>query len=105
MAKKEKEGNEDVIYVNAEKLLRAKDILLLVSGKRTPRNGTEQEIKEHWSGILADGGVKPADEEAERFVYEKLGGLVRTKKEEEEHEEVVEEMQKKNRSRKIEADK
>jgi hypothetical protein len=68
-----------VILVNREKAERAKDIYVLVAGKRAPRDGNEADRKEHYIQHLSVKGVKPTDKEEKvvRTLYEILGGLVR----------------------------
>lgn len=77
----------DAVYVNRDKLERAKDIVALVSGKRTPANDTEADRKERFAGHFATHEEDPKGKGAVRFVYEKLlAGLVRTPAEQEEAE-------------------
>lgn len=70
-----------VIFVNKEKYNRAKDIILLVTGKRAPHEASEIEKKDRYTDLLATRGVKATDANAVQAVYEILGGLVRTPEE------------------------
>lgn len=73
-----------VVYVNRDKLERAKDILALVSGKRAPNTDSEADRKERFSTLFATHEKSPKDGDALQFVYETLlGGLVRTPAEQE----------------------
>lgn len=74
MAKKE---NSELIFVNAEKKLRAQEILALL--KRSPKTDVEQDKKSYWAAALKDNEV--AEEDALEFVYTQLGGLTRTHEE------------------------
>lgn len=95
-------GKGEVIFVNKEKLSRAKNILLLVSGKQAPRKTEELERKEHYAGLLADRGVKASDTKALRVVYEELlGGLVRTHVEQKEAEQKAAALKSKLKKRKV----
>lgn len=92
----------DVVFVNKEKLARAKDIALLVSGKRSPRDAGELERQQHYTGLLSDRGVKPSDATAVQALYEILGGLVRTPQEQAQAEAAAVAASKKHKRRKIE---
>lgn len=98
-------AKSEVIFVNSNKFERATEIVALVSGKRVPRKPVEAERKQHWSEIMAESDVNPKAESAVRFVYEKLGGLVRTRDEQAEADRKAAEARKQNKKRKIEADK
>lgn len=75
-------GND--IFVNRDKLTRARDIVELVSGKRAPRDEGEADRKERFTAHFATHEVNPKSATALRFVYETLlGGLVRTEEEQE----------------------
>lgn len=91
-----------VILVNADKVARAKDILDLVTGKRIPRDEGEGDRKDKFAQFLAEADVNPKGEDALQFVYEKLGGLVRTPSEQEDADEAADEARKKNKRRAIE---
>lgn len=89
-AAKAAKSADGIVFVNAEKLARAKDILELVSGKRAPRTDAEAEQKERYAGHFAAHDQKPQADDALRFVYETLlGGLVRTADEQEEADEAA----------------
>ena len=79
--------------VNEEKVKRAQGIVELLG--RPYRNEDEREVKEKFSKLLADAKVDPED--ALLFVYEKLGGLVRTEAEEKAHEAKVAEIKAKKK--------
>lgn len=96
---------DGVIFVNREKLSRAKDIVALLTGKLIPRTPEESDRKELFSGFLAQAEIDLKDPKALQFVYEKLGGLVRTPDEQEVADEEAEVMRKKNKKRAIEEDK
>lgn len=71
----------DVVYVNEVKEKRAQRILDMLNGKAGAQLQDELETMERFRSHLADAGVKPDDAKAKQFVYEKLGGLVRTEAE------------------------
>lgn len=75
---------EGVVFVNREKLERAKDIVALVSGARVPKNEQEAERKEHYTAKFAEAEQNPKSKDALQFAYELLGGLVRTPEEQSE---------------------
>lgn len=77
----------NTVFVNRDKLARARGIVELVSGKRAPRNDSEADQKERFTGHFAAHEVSPKDPKAVHFVYETLlGGLVRTHAEQQEAE-------------------
>jgi hypothetical protein len=68
--------------VNEDKVTRAKEIFALVAGTVAPRNQTEVDRKVLWERHLIAGSIGLEDEEvAIEFIYEKLGGLVRSPEE------------------------
>ena len=69
------------IFVNKEKLDRAKEIIAFVLGKKVQRDENEIERTNKFSKLLTEAKIKADSEEAVAFVYEKLGGLVRTETE------------------------
>lgn len=69
------------IFVNKEKLDRAKEIIAFVLGKKVQRDDNEMERTNKFSKLLTESKIKADSEEAIAFVYEKLGGLVRTETE------------------------
>ena len=69
------------IFVNKEKLDRAKEIIAFVLGKKVQRDENEIERTNKFSKLLNEAKIKADSEEAIAFVYEKLGGLVRTETE------------------------
>ncbi len=92
-----------VFFVDRGKHSRAKVILDLVSGKRTPKDQNEIERLAHYQTLLSDAGVNPKDASALQFIYEKLlGGLVRNDEEQEAADERATEMRAKNKRRPIE---
>lgn len=81
---------DKIILVNEDKVTRANEILNFVTGRRQPKDEGEAERKVRFTQHLAEAGVDLSDTEAAlRFVYEKLGGLVRTEIEQVEFEEKV----------------
>jgi hypothetical protein len=67
------------VLVNEDKVTRAKEIFALVSGATAPRNQTEVERKLLWERHLISGSIGLDDGDAAvEFIYEKLGGLVRS---------------------------
>lgn len=90
------------ILVNKVKEERAKDILALVLGTRVPKNDGEADRRDKFTAFLAEGNVDPKKPEAVQFVYEKLGGLVRTESEQKEADKRKQEMQLKAKKRMIE---
>lgn len=94
-----------VIFVNAEKHARAKEIVDFVGGKRSTKTTEEEDRRERFAAIMSDNGVSAKDPDAVQFVYEKLGGLIRTPHEQEVADEQAQEARRKNKRNKIEADK
>lgn len=119
MAKKEKKGQVEegaaeaagvvteagVVFVNPEKLHRAQRIQELVAGKKAPKDGAESDLKDRFTGHLADADVEPKGKGALQFIYEKLGGLVRTPGEQQAADDDAKAAKRKSRGRAIEADK
>lgn len=80
MAKK-----SELLFVDETKKRRAEDIVLLVFGKKAPKDESEVTLKAKFSDLLKEAGVSASD--SLEFVYEKLGGLLRTHEEADEIEE------------------
>lgn len=99
------EKKTEVIFVNREKQERAQDILALISGARHARDAGEEMRIAHYTAILKEGKIGPADEGALRYIYERLGGLIRTREEQEVADQHAEEMQTSNRRKAIQNDK
>ena len=76
--------------VNDDKVRRAKDILALLA--RNPKDDDEREQKQRYEFLISEADVKENDKL--QFVYEKLGGLVRTEQEQKVAEEVKEKVKK-----------
>jgi hypothetical protein len=70
-----------MIYVNQEKLKRAQEILGFITGKLVPQSDIEVERKQRFHAHLTAAKIPVDDKKALEFVYEKLGGLVRTEEE------------------------
>lgn len=70
-----------MIFVNQEKVARAKEILAFITREKTPLTEEQVSSMERWSRHLSASNVDPKSEEAVEFVYSKLGGLVRTEAE------------------------
>lgn len=83
------------IFVNKEKLERAKIINDLVAGKRATRNENEEDCLLNFSKIFKVKGIEAGTESAIKSTYELLGGLVRTQEEQIIFEEKVKEAKKK----------
>ena len=62
------------VLVNEKKVLRAKEIIDLLSG--VAKNEEEARTKERWQIMVDEAKVKQAD--YLEFIYDKLGGLIRT---------------------------
>lgn len=75
----------NLIFVNQEKYKRAVAIVDVLS--RQAKNTEEAELKEKFTRILSEAKVDSEGDEAVKFVYETLGGLIRTTDEQEEVEE------------------
>ena len=90
-----------MIFVNEQKVRRAKRILNLVTGKVIPRTQTEVDSMDNFSKILTNGGVDPKSEEAVEFLYKTFGGLVRTEAEQREADRKKKEMQLKGKKDKL----
>ena len=73
-----------MIFVNERKKARAKDILDLVNGIIIPKNDYDDEVKNKFANFLAGAKIEAKSEKAIEFVYEKLGGLLRTEEQEKE---------------------
>lgn len=95
---------DDAIFVNNEKLSRAKSILELVSGKRVPRDQNEADRTEHYRAQMNHAGVGVKDKNAVRFLYELLGGLVRSESEQREADKKAAAMKAKNKKRAVQSD-
>ena len=80
--------------VNDEKAHRAQDILNLLN--RAPKDDGEAEQKGRFGSLLTEANLK-TEEEKLRFVYIKLGGLVRTEEEQKVAEIKKEEIKKKTK--------
>lgn len=92
-----------VIFVNSDKVSRAKDIVALITGKRVPLDQGEADRKDKFAGFMAAADIDPKSEGAMQFIYEKLGGLVRTVREQEVADEQAAEAKAKGKKRAIEA--
>lgn len=70
----------NIIFVNQDKFKRAQNIVALLS--RDAKNAEEAETKEKFAAFVNEGKIdikKDKDKDgAIQFVYEKLGGLIRT---------------------------
>jgi hypothetical protein len=74
-----------LVLVNEEKAKRAKGIVALVLGKAVAKTEAEEDNQRKFSAMADAEGVDKEDSETlVQFVYEKLGGLVRTEAEEKE---------------------
>ena len=62
------------VLVNPTKKQRAEEIVALLS--RASKNTEEQTLKDKFGALIADDKVKETDRV--EYVYEKLGGLIRT---------------------------
>lgn len=89
------------VFVNREKLERAKGILDLITGKQSPKKESEIERRDHYAAQLADRGIKPSDKEALQALYEILGGLVRTPAEQAQADAQAKKMQARNKKKPI----
>lgn len=87
----------DVVFVNEEKLRRATEIVALLA--RAPKNDNEIDLKDRFSNIFAEAEMKAGDPGAVRFVYEKLGGLIRSESEQMAAEKRAEEMKRSKKKR------
>ena len=70
-----------LFYVNSKKKARAEEILALVSGVIIPKSNDQQIKKDKFGAFMAEASIDPKSEDALPFVYEKLGGLLRTEDE------------------------
>mgnify|MGYP001563053322 CR=1 FL=1 len=93
-------AKEKIHLVNDEKVRRAKDILDLL--QREGKDDGEREQKNKFAALLSSANLDPKSEEALRFVYEKLGGLMRTEAEQQAAEEKKAAIKEKGRRRKVE---
>ena len=65
------------VMVNPNKEARAKEIVALFT--KSPKNSAEQELKDKFLALVKENKV--AEKDYVLYVYEKLGGLVRTEAE------------------------
>lgn len=86
-----------MILVNEDKRARAQMIVDLISGKIVPRTAEEVERKEHYTKMVATADMDMKKDDVLTFIYEKLGGLVRTEAEQAKAETKKKEMQSKGR--------
>lgn len=85
------------IYVNQSKKDRAEDIVAMLIGKKVPSDANETSLAERYGRVFKDEGIDPKKDGAVKFVYEKLGGLMRTEDEEKNAKVKKAEMQKKGK--------
>ena len=83
-----------IVLVNPVKEQRAKYIIALLGAHAVLRTDGDEDDQRKFGAILAEAGMKPDAPEAVQFVYEKLGGLVRTHEEQEQFDENVAEQKK-----------
>lgn len=86
------------VLVNTDKVQRAQSIIALLG--RQPKTPDEVDTKNKFTAILNSEGVQLTDETVLQFIYEKLGGLVRTEEEQREFEVKVAPLKKKKTSEK-----
>ena len=84
-------AKQEIVYVNEDKRKRAEEIVGFLNGKPTKDDG-EEERKQRFAAIMASEKIDSKSEGAVQFVYEKLGGLIRTVHEQEKFEAKVEQM-------------
>ena len=93
---------EKTVFVSAEKLERAKDIVGLLTGKIIPRNLEEKARIEHYALVCQAKGIDLKNENKSiAAIYLTLGGLMRTEAEEEEAQTKKKEMQVKGKKDKM----
>jgi hypothetical protein len=92
----------NIVFVNLTKKKRAQKILDLVTGKDVAKTQGEEDQVRSFSNLLGESKIDPKSEDALEFVYERLGGLVRTEAEQKAADLRKEEAQKKGRKRMIE---
>lgn len=90
------------ILVNAEKVVRAQEILDYINNDKRPQSENEVERRDKFTTILAGANVDPKSKGALQFVYEKLGGLVRSESEQKAHDVKVAPLRAKSRRKKAE---
>lgn len=76
-----------LIYVNLQKKARAEEIVAFVTGAKATKSEDEAERKSKFAALLENEGkidAKDDGDAAVQFVYEKLGGLLRTQEEQDE---------------------
>ena len=78
-------AKEQLIFTDQDKERRAKDLYLLLIGKRPLDTGLSAEHKDHmfarFTEFLQEAKIdikKASEDEVVLFIYKKLGGLVRT---------------------------
>lgn len=91
----------EVIFVNNQKKERALEVLNLINGVKSAVTPDEQARANVWTRHLNDAKVNAKDEKAVQFVYEKMGGLIRTPEQQKAAEVKAEEMKKEGKKKKI----
>jgi hypothetical protein len=92
-------GKSDIVFVDRPKYDRAVSIVAAVNNAN-PRTAEAIEYKSKFSALMAEADVDPKSPEAVEFVYDKLGGLIRTHEEHEVAEETKEKIKTKGKSKK-----
>jgi len=70
---------EKLIFVNAKKHSRAKDLFDLLAGRRVAKTRGEEDTKAKMATLIATDKVDMEDEDGVvLYIYQKFGGLVRT---------------------------
>ena len=91
-----------IVFVNDEKKARAQEILDLVTGKTVPKNDGAEDTRAKFANFFSEAKVDPKGADALEFVYEKLGGLIRTEAEQKAADVKKKEAQAKGRKKMIE---
>lgn len=78
---KPKASKSSVVLVSFEKKVRAEAILNLVLGGKIPSTTGELAQKDKFSKLLAENDIDAKSAKALVFIYEKIGGLVRSPEE------------------------
>jgi len=90
------------VLVNLSKKERAEAIVGFITGERTPADNGEAARADRFAKVLNEAKIDLKDKNgAILFVYEKLGGLVRTEEEQKQAEARKKEAQKKGKKKMI----
>lgn len=88
------------VFVNQNKHDRAKEVMDLISGEIAATDNGQAARADHFSKLMSDAKVDTKD--GLKFVYEKMGGLIRTEVEQKKADAAKKVAQKKGKKKMIE---